>query len=341
MNQIDEESLNYHIYHTEINPKINFKINNIFQKETYDNDLFEKAFKSVFNEKNNIILEDDKDKDNKSFIIEQNIFKTITPLPFFLKYDEDNEKYFPFTRGIGLNKCLKNIGYLINFITPFELNLSTINEESKFYNNKFKIIDYSEKGKLKIKNIKKLKKKRKYKPDDIRKKITSKFHRVIKNIININLKKAGSKKLFDFFPQYFISNVTIKLNNIVLNYTYEELIKIDMASEILKKNKADSDLEKYNRNLDVLNYLNNEPNICQVSLFNKIKNMKYMEMLNAYFISKEFEDSIFELYTKSEKIEYIEEYINKALNYVHFYSTIGAHKQNTNDTNYDKSNEII
>ena len=203
----------------------------------------------------------------------------------------------------------------------------------EFFNQtKFNIIDFSknEKGK-----IKKIKKKRKFKPDDVRKKIKSKFHKSIKNIININLKQAGSKKLFDFFPQYFLSNITIKLNNIALNYTYEQLIKTDIATDVLKQKKSDTDKEKYNRNLEVFKYLESNQIISRKSLFDKLRNMKYLDILNAYFSSKEFEDSIIELHNKGEKIEYIEEYINKSLNYVYFFSTNGLYKQN------QSNNELV
>ena len=44
--------------------------------------------------------------------------------------------------------------------------------------NKFKVLHFKEKIKLKLKH------KRKYKPDDIRKKIKARFHKSIKNIIN-------------------------------------------------------------------------------------------------------------------------------------------------------------
>ena len=56
--------------------------------------------------------------------------------------------------------------------------------------------------------------------------------------------------------------------------------------------------------------------------------MKYWQILNAYFKSKEFEDSIIELYQKRERIRYIEKYINKALTYVNYYSTYGLCIQN-------------
>ena len=48
--------------------------------------------------------------------------------------------------------------------------------------------------------------------------------------------------------------------------------------------------------------------------------MKYKDILKAYFSSKEFDESIKELYNKKEKLSYIEKYINKALNYVDYFS---------------------
>lgn len=48
--------------------------------------------------------------------------------------------------------------------------------------------------------------------------------------------------------------------------------------------------------------------------------MKYIDILKAYFLSLEFEHSIIDLYNKKEKIDYIEEYINKALTYVSYFA---------------------
>ena len=335
----DEESSNYDIlgdFHTEINPNVNkiVKSQNNNETKSKTNELnsnnFEIEFNRIFNESRNF----------NTFALNEHaiyprfdrqIFKQIKPIQeeSIIKYDE---KYFPFTKGIGLEKTLENLGYLVKFISPFEINLLPLGHEKKNINQtKFNIIDFSknEKGK-----IKKRKKKRKFKPDDVRKKIKSKFHKSIKNIININLKQAGSKKLFDFFPQYFLSNITIKLNNIALSYTYEQLIKTDIATDVLKQKKSDTDKEKYNRNLDVCKYLESNQNISRMSLFDKLRNMRYLDILNAYFSSKEFEDSIIELHNKGEKIEYIEEYINKSLNYVYFFSTNGLYKQNQSNNEF-------
>ena len=327
MNQIntffEEESFNYDIlgdFCSKINSNINqeFHLNEENEKinEIIYKNKFENQFNQVFN-KSNIPLSTN-GKEYQPYVIKKKIFKPIKPnrkQNITIKYEEKNEKYFPFNAGIGLDKCLKNLGYSIVYISPFEVKLSSLNKE-KTKQAKFQIMDFSkaQKGKLK-----KEKKKRKYKADDLRKKIKTRFHKTLKNIININLKKVGSKKLFDFFPQNFLKNITIKLNNTVLNYTFDELIKTDIANDILKQKIIDTDLEKYKRNLDVLDYLNNNSKICKDSLFYKIRNMKYIDILNAYFLSKEFEESIIELIQKGEKNKYIEEYISKSLSYVNFY----------------------
>ena len=46
--------------------------------------------------------------------------------------------------------------------------------------------------------------------------------------------------------------------------------------------------------------------------------MKYVDILKAYFLSKEFENYIINMFKKEEK-EYIKRYINQALNYVNGY----------------------
>ena len=344
MNQIntfiEEESSNYDIlgdFYSKINQNVNKefhlneeneKINDIIYKNNFEN-----QFNKVFSQSK--VPLSTNGKELQPYIIKKKIFKPIKPnrkenIP--VKYEEKNEKYFPFTPGVGLEKCLKDLGYLIVYISPFEVKLSSLNKEN-VKKTKFQIMDFSrtQKGKLK-----KEKKKRKYKADDLRKKIKTRFHKTLKNNINTYLKKVGSKKLFDFFPQYFVKNITIKLNNSILNYTFDELIKTDFATDILKQKILDTDLEKYNRNLDVLDYLTNNPKISKDSLFHKIRNMKYIDILTAYFLSKEFEESIIEMIQKGEKNQYIEEYINKSLSYVNFYKN-SLSKQNIS---YDECSNI-
>ena len=130
-----------------------------------------------------------------------------------------------------------------------------------------------------------IKKKRKFKSDDIRKKIKSRFHKTFKNIINENLKKAGAKKLFDFFPQCFIGNVSKKTKTLkldidkkknktkkILELTYKELILKDFVSENNKEKEQNVDYKKYKRNKEVLEYLEKNEEICKKSYNKKAKN---------------------------------------------------------------------
>jgi hypothetical protein len=283
-------------------------------------ECFEKAFNQIFDPKSkDIEYENEEDFSPPVMSDYPNEIKDIGPCQeekTIIKKVEENEDCYPFTQGKGVVKTLEKIGLSANFISNSKINLTTNVSNQIYINSKFKIIDYYIDGSGKKK---KQKKKRKFKPDDIRKKIKARFHKVIKNIINSKLKKAGSKKLFDFFPQSFITNITIKLNNNALNLTYEKLIEKDYTSETQTKRRS-TDLEKYAKNMDVLNYLKENPEICENSEFEKLKNMKYIDILRAYFSSMEFEDSIVELYNKKEKIDYIEEYVNKALTYVNFFA---------------------
>ena len=184
---------------------------------------------------------------------------------------------------------------------------------------KFKTKKYfvSENGKRK-----RVKKKRKFKPDDIRKKIKARFHKTIKNIINENLKKAGSKELFDFLPQCFIGNISKKTNSKCLELTYKQLLSTDFIAELNKQDHKNRNVDhnKYKKNIEVLNYLEKNPDICQRSGFDLIKDRKYKDILKIYFSSAQFENSLIQLKNEKESSEYIQEYINKARTYVSFYS---------------------
>ena len=167
----------------------------------------------------------------------------------------------------------------------------------------------------------KMRKKRKFKSDDIRKKIKSRFHKTIKNIINENLKKAGSKELFDFLPQSFICNITKEKNKGVMNMTYKQILETDFTKEIgnLNNHQKIIDLKKFENNLKVLNYLKNNPTISINSGFEIFSKMTYAEILREYFASKEFEESIIKLKLEEENEDYINEYILKAKTYVDFF----------------------
>ena len=78
--------------------------------------------------------------------------------------------------------------------------------------------------------------------------------------------------------------------------------------------------KKYLKNKEILDYLEQNPEISKLSGFSKIKNIKYKDLLNKYFNSEQFEKSILQLKNEKESQEYIIKYITKAKQYVDFYS---------------------
>ena len=184
---------------------------------------------------------------------------------------------------------------------------------------------------------KKVKKKRKFKPDDIRKKIKARFHKTIKNIINENLKKAGSKELFDFLPQCFIGNVSKKTNSKCFELTYKELLSTNFLVELNKEDYRNSkvDHKKLLKNKEVLEYLEKNPDICRRSGFDLIKDRKYKDILKIYFTSAQFENSLNQLKSEKESPEYIQEYIKRARTYVSFYSNARKNEKFEEDDDED------
>ena len=212
----------------------------------------------------------------------------------------------------------------------------------KFVTKKVYISEYGRKKTVKIK--------RKYKGDIIRKKIKSRFHKSIKNIINENLKKAGSECFFDFLPQCFIGNTSKKLNKTCLEMTYKELLSTDFFSDYCRsmvnyKNEQ-IDKNKFNKNKCTLEYLQNNPEISKKSGFYYIKDMKYKTLLNNYFISREFEESLHQVKEENEAPEYIQYYIYRAKNYVSFYNNYKFENKNfesneieDDDDDYDEEDD--
>ena len=255
------------------------------------------------------------------------------PSPFIFPIQQDqivveekeNYSCFPFTKGEGIEKALEKVGLDCKFISPSKISLTKQNISLKFKTTNYII---NEKGEIKKK------KQRKRKPDLMRKKIKARFHKDIKNVINSKLKSAGSHKFFDYIPQAFVTNITVKVNKEALNLTYEKLLQTDYKYEQKNKKKIvfnPEETHKYKINSDVLEYLESHPEICKNSEFDKIKKMKYKDILQAYFSSKEFEISLVDLYNKkNQKIEYMQAYINTALDYIYFFNNKKIRAPNPN-----------
>ena len=270
---------------------------------------------SLNNDKKMKINEKIKDRKGESHIVTKTWirgpYKKKTHAIIKAKVDD---KCFPFTTGKGLI----NTFYDDSSKSDKYNDIQSIKDDSylKLANNTFIINRYAKDSEGKIK---KSKKQRKFKSDDIRKKIKSNCHKIIKNIINENLKKAGSEEFFGFLPQSFLGNVSKIFNKKYMNSTYEDLLSIDFSKN-QKTGNLEIDQKNYNKNINVLNYLEKNPEISKISGFNKIKKMKYKDILNSYFLSKEFENTIDMLKNKNETSEYIIEYIFLAKKYINFFS---------------------
>ena len=191
------------------------------------------------------------------------------------------------------------------------------NDCDEIFKMKFKTKKYyiNENGKKR-----RIKRERKYKSDDIRKKIKVKFHKTIKNIINKNLKEVGSKKLFKFLPQIFMGNISQKFNYKYLEYSYKDLLLTDFSSLFQNEYKNKKiDFNNYINNKHTIEYLEENEEISINSGFYFIKDMKYKDMLEAYFSSKQFENSISELKNKNENIDYIQQYIKLSKEYLNYF----------------------
>lgn len=135
------------------------------EKESHINKLindesFEKAFIETFLVKSMYIAND---KENNPPLM-KNIFEggsLIKPSEdekIIIKVEEKNNKnkYFPFTKGVGLKQALEKVGLIINYSSK-EINFRKYNNKTILINNKFKTTDYyiDEKGKKKERKEKK------------------------------------------------------------------------------------------------------------------------------------------------------------------------------------------
>ena len=210
-----------------------------------------------------------------------------------------------------------------------------INEE--FFKKKKEVKKYQFIPKFKVfneenkrnKKKQKEKRKRKDKPDDIRKKIKSRFLKVLKNRVNEKLKSVHSKIFFDFLPQCFVSNISKKANNAIINLTFKELMsknffenvnKPDNTNKIMLKRKRNPDKKKFENNIKVLEYLEYNHNICHKCNFNVIGNLRFSDIFNEYLKSEEFEKDILKLKNEHNNEKYIKDYIVKAYTFIDYFS---------------------
>ena len=184
---------------------------------------------------------------------------------------------------------------------------------------------------------------RKRKEDNIRKKIkTSALRNIIKKI-NKNLTKAGSKYTFKALPQHFIADISRKTNHEVMHltlrelieYTYMKLIKDEKyKTKVHNKTLTKAAKEKYKNNCQVLEYLDSIQEIHLKSVWEQIRNTKYVDLLRDFFQSNEYEKSVEKL--KEDKY-YVESYKYFAETYIEFFLNYEPIEEN--NTNGPISND--
>ena len=249
---------------------------------------------------------------------------------------------FDYENELGVEDESSNINLFGNYSRIISLNEnSEIKDIFPFNESQSKIMSKMENKKIFYTLKKNVDKRRKEREDNIRKKIKSNFHKKLFELINEKLKKAGAKLYFQSLPQYFISDITKKTNFDALEinykdlfeYTHEKFINNKIANSKIEVMKRVSE-KKYRKNIETLNYLDNNLEISEKSGWSKIKSMKYIDLLEAYFNSKEFEESIEKLEKKETK-NYINDYIYYSLNYIEHFKSYRTEDLHINISSYN------
>ena len=165
--------------------------------------------------------------------------------------------------------------------------------------------------------------KRKYlrrnKPDSLRKKIKSRMHKNLKEIINKRLRDCGSIMFFDYFPQPFITNVNVIQNKRYLNLTMRALFKMVFGNKT-------KDKEKVKTNSKVLKYLDSNNEIRIKSGLDIFLNSTYKDIVQEYMNGNIFQKDIEKLHLEGESEEYINKYRFIGKHWIEFYHNNGKIK---------------
>ena len=207
---------------------------------------------------------------------------------------------------------------IFNFGEHYEYSKQIINEVLN------EILEIDNKKMIEMMNCehqKKIYKKRKNLPkrkdnsDNIRKKVKSRFLKVLKNAVNEKLKLAGSKKFFNYLPQSFVANVSKDKNRDMFDSSFKDVFTKNFCED---KKGNHPDVKKYHHNLSVIEYLENNKEIAEKANYNNFKKMKFYQIFYEYLKSKEFELEIVSLKMERENEKYIRDYIFKACNFIEF-----------------------
>lgn len=153
---------------------------------------------------------------------------------------------------------------------------------------------------------------RKFKPDDVRKKVKVNFHKTLRKRINQKLKEAGSKKFFNAINQTFICNISKAFNKEVMDKTLNQLYLIKFQCR-----KA-SDHSKFYQNLETLEYIQNNSDLEKNSGYDVIGKLTYRQLFEEYLRSEEFGECLEEI-SKKEQSFYLDRYRELSRDYLEFF----------------------
>ena len=150
--------------------------------------------------------------------------------------------------------------------------------------------------------------------DNIYRKIKRGFFNIaLIDMLNLELKNAGSKIFFGKFPQNFVIDITKSRNKKILNMT---LLQIFKKYELYKFEKGE-DFYKYKHNLKMVE---NEEILGNEGI-KRILNKTFKELYTEYVNSDEFINvEIKRLKGNKNDDDYIKRYINLAKNLIKFFS---------------------
>ena len=85
------------------------------------------------------------------------------------------------------------------------------------------------------------------------------------------------------------------------------------------KDKWNVDIKKYDKNLRVICYLENNKEIAEKSKFDVIGNMTVTQLFDEYLKSAEFEKEVVKLRNEGNDDSYIKDYIVKAFGFINYF----------------------
>jgi hypothetical protein len=156
---------------------------------------------------------------------------------------------------------------------------------------------------------------KKYKPENILKKIKTYFLKRLKIIANLILKSKGCKRRFTYFQPSFVNSTNKNTNKIMFKKTLKDVLLTDIT-EFMKDNKTkNTDKTNYEQNISVLEHLKRN------KYYFDFLDMTIMELYIEYLNSKEFEmDIIYLKNNKKEDIKYIKYFLNQVKNTINYFS---------------------